>query len=241
MVRADWLPRAIVSGFIAAVAMLFTFMVAYGLTYLAAGAPLAVGDWLYGLTHNALTDLAGSNLYAVAGLHVVVAVVWAVLYAYYAEPRVRGPGWLRGVSFSLLPWLISVFVLLPAAGGGILGAALGAGPLPVLGNLILHLAYGATLGAVYGPLGDIPADSFSALGPRDDDETHRRSEVRIAEGIVAGLVVGLLASLVVVLFQAVPGAPLQGMPQTAFVLSWTLIGGAFGAFVGSFLGLTAPR
>ena len=38
-VRADWLPRAVVAGFIAAVAMLFAFMLAYAFAYLIAGLP----------------------------------------------------------------------------------------------------------------------------------------------------------------------------------------------------------
>ena len=82
--RADWLSRATVSGFIAGVAMLLTFLVANGVANLLAGVPLVEGghaagptfrDWLYRLTHNSLTDLARSNLYAVAGLHFAVAIV----------------------------------------------------------------------------------------------------------------------------------------------------------------------
>src|SRR2546429_4477919 len=119
-IRSDWLPRAIISGFIAAIAMLFTFMVAYGLAFLvtrtlpvASDRPAAlIRDWFYGLTHNPLTDLAGINIYVVAGLHFAVAILWALLYARYAEPRLEGPAWLRGVAFSLLPWVLSITFLL---------------------------------------------------------------------------------------------------------------------------------
>jgi hypothetical protein len=242
--RADWLPRAITSGFVAAVAMLFTFMVAYAVAYGLGQRDFAepIQGWFYGLTHNALTNLAGSNLYAVAGLHFLVAMVWAAAYGYYAEPRLPGPGWIRGVSFSLLTWLVSILVALPLGGGGILGAALGAGPLPVLGNLVLHFAYGATLGAVYGPLGDVPADSLSARGPTDDFETTRRGEVGTAVGIVAGLVAGLIISLVIaLLLNTRPGSPILGIPEAAFVLACTVLGGAFGALLGSLAGLGAPR
>jgi hypothetical protein len=250
-VRADWLPRAIVSGYIAGVAMLLTFLVAYGVANLLGGIPLVEGghasgptfrDWFYRLTHNALTNLAGSNIYAVAGLHFAVAMVWAGLYAYYAEPRLIGSGWTRGAVFSVVPWLVSVLIALPLGGGGVFGTALGAGPLPVIGNLILHLAYGATLGAVYGPLGDLPADGGSGAGEADDFETTRRSEVGTAEGIIIGLFIGLAASgAVALLGQVSPGSLILGIPQAALVLGGTLLGGAFGGLLGSYVGLTPPR
>jgi hypothetical protein len=243
--RGDWLPRAIISGFVGGVVMLFTFMLAYALAYLLAGVGPGEGSltgWLYGLTHNTLTDLAGANVYAIAGLHFLVAIVWAALYAYYVEPRLSGPDWARGVRFALLPWLASILVVLPLGGGGVLGAALAAGPLPVLGNLILHLAYGAALGAVYGPMGDIPADSLSSTEPMDDFETTRRGEVGTAAGIVAGVVVGLLLSLLIALvLNTRPGGPILGIPEAAFVLACTVLGGAFGALLGSSAGLGTPR
>src|SRR5438067_2696276 len=202
--RADWLPRAIISGFIAAIAMLFTFMLAYGLAYLAAQLPppasqsaesmrswFTIRAWFYGLTHNSLTDLAGSNLYAVAGLHFFIAIGWAALYGCWAEPRLTGPGWLRGMIFSLLPAIMSILALLPLGGGGFLGWGLGAGPFPIFGNLVLHLSYGAALGSLYGPLGDVPAD-YSPGGASDDLAVTRRGGGRIARGIIAGLIVGLL-------------------------------------------------
>jgi hypothetical protein len=230
-------------------AMSFTFVLAYGLAGLAAGLvrggegwTTTIGGWFFGLTHNSLTDLTGSNLYALAGLHFFVAIVWAMVYAYLAEPRLPGPGWARGARFGLLPWLISVLVILPLGGGGILGAALGAGPLPVLGNLILHLAFGATLGAVYGPLGDIPADNFAPRAPRDSFEWNQRTELRAAEGIVVGLVVGFFVSLALAtVLNAGPGTPLLGIPPAAFVFAWTLLGGALGVLLGSFAGLFARR
>src|SRR5262245_54368000 len=113
--RADWLPRAIVSGFIAAVAMSLTFVLAYGLAGLAArllrsgpGWTVLLAGWFSGLIHNPLTDLNGSNLYELAGVHFFVAIGWAIAYASLAEPRLPGPAWARGAGFALLPWLISV-------------------------------------------------------------------------------------------------------------------------------------
>lgn len=157
-----------------------------------------------------------------------------MVYARYVEPRLDGPGWRRGLTFSLVTWAVSVLVALPL-GGGVLGADLGAGPLPVVGNLILHLAYGAVLGAVYGPAGDLPADHPRQAGPADDAETAARIEARTAAGLGIGFAVGLLGSIVVA--ELLRAAPVLGIPPAAFVLSWTVLGGALGALVGSFAGL----
>ncbi len=244
-VRLAWLSRATISGFSGAVAMLFAYLVGYGVAYAIAVLPLAEGQpagllrgWSYGLTHNVLTDLAGSHVYILAGLHFFLALTWAILYARYAEPRLPGPGWRRGLTFALVPWVVSVLVVLPLGGGGLLGLGLGAGPLPVVGNLILHLAYGAVLGAVYGPVGDLPPDSFRRRGSADDAETTSRIDTRTAAGLAIGFAVGLLGSIALAeLLRAAPGSPVLGIPPAAFILGWTVLGGALGAFVGSFAGL----
>ena len=236
--RADWLPRSIVAGFSAAAAMMFAFLLGYVLALaLAAALPEPLRGWFEALANNPLTDFASAYLYAVAGAHFLVALVLAAVYGRYAEPALSGPGWRRGALFSLLPWLVSVLVVLPLGGGGLFGLALGAGPLPALGNLVLHLVYGATLGAIYGPLGDVPADS--AAGPSDDFETTRRREVRSAQGIGLGLAIGLVAGLAVVLiFQAGPSGSLLSLPGAGTVLGWTLIGGALGALLGTYAGMS---
>src|SRR5687768_16739664 len=100
-VRADWLPRAVVAGFIAAMAMLLAFVLAYALAYLIAGLSIGPFDspvrglqaWFAGLIHNPATDLASANLYLVVGLHLLIAIAGATLYATVAEPRLTGPGW----------------------------------------------------------------------------------------------------------------------------------------------------
>jgi hypothetical protein len=237
-----------VAGFIAAVAMLFAFMLAYTLAYLIAGVPTepagsparGLQAWFTGLIHNPATDLAGANLYLVVGLHLLVAIAGATLYATLAEPRLAGSGWRRGVTFSLVLWLLSILVILPLTGGGFLGLDLGAGPLPILGNLILHLIYGATLGALYGPLGDLPADSLSPTGIADDFATMRGIEGWMAKGVIVGLLVGLLVGLGLTLVVQPAGSSLiMGIPRDAVVLVGALLGAAFGAFVGSFAGLSA--
>lgn len=248
-VRVGWWPRAVTAGFIAAIAMLLTFVVAFAIAHALAASPIwsrlglmDVPGWLAGLARNPLVDLAGAGLYAIAGLHFFVAIVWGLVYALAVEPRLLGPGWRRGAVFSLIPWLISILVLLPLAGGGVLGMELGAGPLPILGNLVLHLVFGITLGALYGPLGDRPADTFPRTGIGDDEATVYRSEVRTAEGIIAGLLGGLALGALVTWALAAPSeATILGTPRAAFMLGTCLLGGAVGGLLGSFTGLSASR
>jgi len=244
----DWLPRAIVSGFIASVVMSITFFIAYGLARIVSTVELSprrgaatFRDWMEALTNNQVLDLAATSLYTAGAVHLAVGVLWAVLYAYSFEPRLPGPGWLRGITFSLIPWVLSLAVFLPVVGGGFFGAAIGAGPIPALGNLILHLAYGATLGAIYGPLGDIPADQFPYAGATDDPRVVAHYEQGAAKGIVFGALIGALIGAVgAVSTQFQPNALVLGVPAFAFIPVTAVLGATFGGFLGSFAGL-APE
>lgn len=235
---ADWSARAVVAGFCGAVAMLFALLLAYGFAVVAARAslPEPLRGWLFALTHNPLTDLAGDNLYVVAGAHFLLAIGLALVYARFVEPVMGGPGWVRGVVFALIPWLASILVVLPVGGGGIAGLAIGAGPLPLLGNLILNLTYGAVLGATYGPLGEAPADSWLGDGPADAPSTVHRREARTVRWTAIGAAIGLAAALVAVQLDLGSHAIRLGVPPAAVILSWVLFGGAVGSFVGSLAG-----
>ena len=246
--KMGWLSQAVLSGFIASMAMLFVFGLAYAAA-LALGALLTGGQpdtvsrasmarWLYNLAHNPVTDLAQTSLYFAVGAHVTLGLFFAGIYAYWVEPRMWGPHWARGAVFSVLPWLFSVALFFPLAGGGFLGTALGAGPLPFLGNLVLHAVYGATLGAMYGPWGDI----MPAVDETRTEEHYlamAASEGAAAKGILAGLVLGLAAGAVsgTVLRPSLPD--LAGGPSPLSVLGLALMGGSLGALVGSLVGLPA--
>jgi hypothetical protein len=245
--RPDWLPRAIISGFIASAVMSFLFFLAYGLARVATQVELRpqrgaaeFTQWLQALTHNQVLDLAATSLYAAAAVHLVVGVLWAIAYAYYFEPRLSGDGWARGLLFSLFPWILSLVIFMPLVGGGLFGAAVGAGPLPAIGNLILHLAYGVTLGAIYGPLGDIPADDFSREAATDDMTTMTQYERAAAQGIVAGAVLGAVVGVVATLIESMqPGTVALGVPPLAILPLTVALGATFGGLVGSFGGLAA--
>jgi len=243
----SWLPRAIVSSFMATILMSVGFFAAFAFSRLVGTLLPSIGvlgvlrEWLMALTANRVLDVASNALYVAGTLHLVVGVVWGLAYAYVFEPRLSGPAWLKGMKFALLPWILSVAVFLPLAGGGPLGLALGAGPLPIIGNFLLHLVYGLTLGAVYGPLGDIPADQFPRTQILDHTSTIVHEERAMANGIVVGAFVGgLLGVLGAVMAATSPTSVFLGAPPLAFFAMSLVLGATFGCFVGSMAGL-APE
>lgn len=220
----NWPSESIISGFAATgvltVSLVFAFGIARVLGSDAAGAN-QVEQWLWALTHNPITEQASSNIAIALVLHFLSGIVWAVVYAALVEPRLSGPGWLKGIIFSILPWILSLVVFLPAANGGLFGMDLEAGPLPTVGNLILHLAYGATLGLVYGSQRVLVEEGERVA------ESERRalahSQRDLALGLVPGIILGGLIGLL--------GASLFAPGQEAWVVA------AFGAIAGSVVGV----
>jgi hypothetical protein len=220
---------ALLAGFVASVVMLFAFAGAFAAALLLGHVPIPLlSDWFRGLTNNALIDTAGPNLYTATAIFFVGGLLWALLYGIVFEPRLHGAAWQRGVQFALMPWLISLVVVLPVVGGGVLGMSLGAGPLPVLGNLILHVLYGAILGGAYGAA-EAVVDQPLHRGDAADLLAARVSEIGAARGIIGGLGIGIVLGILGAM--VVP----QGLQMNplAMVVALGLTGAAFGAFVGS--------
>jgi hypothetical protein len=242
------LSRALVSGFIATIAMLCALLVSFALITLLTSRPPATAasasttafyEALHALTHNAVVDLTRNNLYAAIGLHLAIGLVWAVVYAYFAEARLPGTAWQRGVLFSLLPWVLSVTVFLPLVGGGFFGLAMGADALPVIGNLLLHLIYGAVLGLVYGPFGDIVFDEDGAS--EAELRAMAGADRSAAIGLLGGGIVGLIAGGVgAAILQSQPQATFGGLSPLALFVGTTLLAGSFGGLIGSFAAGPAP-
>ena len=69
-----------------------------------------------------------------------------------AHDYLPGPSWLRGILFAVAASLIVMLAVLPAVGAGPFGMR--CGPFAPLVFALFHLAYGATLGAIYGKLVD---------------------------------------------------------------------------------------
>ena len=225
---------ALLAGFVASVAMVLAFAVAFIGAVLLSHLPVPlVANWFKGLTSNAFIDIAGPNLYAATAIFFVGGLIWALLYALIFEARLRGAPWERGVRFALVPWLVSLLIFMPLVGGGLLGLSLGAGPLPILGNLILHVVYGAVLGTVWGS-----AESFfdEQITSNDGEELQasRVSELGAARGLGVGLALGVALGLIgAMLVPQVTGAQGLGMNPLAMIVAVGLAGAAFGGFIGS--------
>src|SRR4030088_3309834 len=156
--RRRWFADAIIAGFVAIGTSTGALMLAY---VLANGIADSQGDffrrWLWQLTHNDVVAFSSGRPAIALALHVVLGLVWAIVYARFVEFRLGGPGWRGGMLFSLLPWVVSLLILLPAAVVNLLDWAFSAGPLVPVGNLVLHLIYGFTLGQLYDASADEPA------------------------------------------------------------------------------------
>lgn len=81
--------------------------------------------------------------------HAATGLTVALIYALFAYPRLSGPGWLRGLIFCQIPWLLHAFVVLPWTGAGVLGLNLS--PSTPLVCFLLNAVFGLTLGMIYRP------------------------------------------------------------------------------------------
>jgi len=225
--RGEWFRNGVIGGFTATLAMTATIALAYGTTKALGNADGGqIARWFAALGDNPLTRRTVDAFTLAVGLNLLVGWALALAYARWVEPALGGPGWRKGMTFALVPWLLSVAVVLPLAGGGPFGADLGAGPLPILGNLVLHLVYGGILGGVYGllvadGLDGSEADWSGAVG------SGRAAAIGVVGGVLVGLVVGWLLAP-----QIVPG---DG--GNTVVLGGALIGGAVGFGAGAFAGM----
>ena len=225
--QEGWLRDGVIAGFIATFAMTIVLAAAYGLAQ-------AIGDedgptvlrWFWNLANNPVTERGEDGPFIAIALNLAVGLALALGYARFAAPMLSGPAWRRGMIFSLLPWLISIAFFLPIMGGGFLGTDIEAGPLPILGNLVLHLVYGAVLGTVYGlrleqGLADTPAERRNAA------RAERGAALGVAFGVVVGLAVGWLFS------SSIDAVSTEALVATV----GALVGGAIGMLVGSMVGM----
>jgi len=222
-----WVRIGVLAGFLATFAMTVVLAAAYGMSA-AFGNPNGwfLERWLWALSHNPVATHTADGVLLAIGANLAIGLLFALVYARYVEPRLTGPGWWRGVRFALVLWVLSLLVFLPLMGGGVFGLAIGAGPLPILGNLILHVVYGATLGSVVAiadgdGLDDTPAERANAMA------AERGAAVGVAIGVVAGAIVGWAA-----------GPALGGIDsRAATAIGIALILGAAGLAIGSFAGM----
>ena len=238
--RRRWFADATIAGFVAIGTSTGALVVSY---VLANGLADSQGDffrrWLWQLTHNDVVAFSSGRPAVALALHVLLGLVWALVYARFVEFRLGGPGWRRGLIFALLPWLFSLLILLPAAVVNLLDWAFSAGPLVPVGNLLLHLIYGFTLGQLYDASSDAPARAADMLYAEPlERQAVEQSEDLGAAGILAGGVIGAAVGtmMAVVLPPTLPNVDFGGW-EIALAVGGILAGGAVGGIVGSFAGL----
>jgi MFS family permease len=225
--REDWLRAGVLAGFLGTFALTVVLATGY---FVANGIGDPAGNmlqrWSWALVHNPLTERTEDAVILAIGANLAVGLVFALIYARFVEPLLGGRGAWKGMRFALVPWLLSLAVFFPLIGAGLFGLGIGAGPLPILGNLILHLVYGAVLGVVYAE------GAPDLLESSEFDRTNAAAAERgAAAGVVAGLVVGGILGWVM----APALGTLAGPALTS--LGGALIGAAVGLAVGSFVGM----
>jgi len=218
--RDRWLNGSILAGFVATIVMSLLLVIAYAMTgFIGDENGSQLSRWFWNLSNNELTEGIWDIPIAAFSINLLAGLAWALVYGGIAERRLSGPGWLRGMLFSLAPWLLSLVVFFPAIGGGFLGSELGAGPLPALGNLVLHLIYGAILGGVFA----IPEISANRLDTRTARSQNDGTAVGLVAGLTAGLVIGAIVAAIVA-------------SDVTDGLNITLTGGGIGILLGGLLG-----
>jgi succinate dehydrogenase/fumarate reductase cytochrome b subunit len=226
-----WWSASVLAGFVATFVMTVVLSAAYAL---AASIGQADGprllNWVWALSHAAPAQMATAAWTWALALHLSLGLIWALLYGGIAEPALRragSSGWRSGAFFALGPWILSVTLFLPLAGAGFLGTGVGAGPLPLLGNLALHLVYGAVLGAFYALARDQGLDEDSI----DDASAALGAERGAAVGILGGLVTGAILGWVLSTTLGLSAGPVPIVVAGAFT------GTALGALLGSLVGM----
>lgn len=243
--RPRWLADAVISGFVAIGAATALLIIAYAL---ANGVGTENADvfrgWIYGLTHNGVVTFSQASPAVALLIHVVVGVLWAIVYAWIVERFHLSANWMTGMVFAFLPFLASVIVFLPLVGAGFAGGAMTAGPLVLIGNFVLHMVYGFTLGQLYNSAADRPAigEDLAYDEPMEGLVIAHAEELSAA-GIGVGAVLGALFGIALgaILQPLIPSLDVGGW-SVAIVAAGILAGGAVGAIIGSFAGLpSSPR
>lgn len=210
--QGDWMARSYVCGYFASTAMLIVLMVAFMGMLMFSGTDAL---WAQRLTDNTLTVAAKNSPFTSITLHFVAGMLLAMGYGAFFHDKVKGPSWQKGLVYSVGPFLLSVLVFFPMVGAGLFGFGLGAGPLPLLGNMILHGAYGLTLGVTYGLLTEW------------DNREVRSSAKKAALGLTVGGALGFAVA-----FMMAGGAHPLGISTAWFQMSGALVGSALGCLIG---------
>jgi uncharacterized membrane protein YagU involved in acid resistance len=81
-------------------------------------------------------------------MHFVIGAALAAAYVILWKDRLPGSAVVKGLLFSLIPFLMAQIIVMPMMGAGLFSANTTAPLMMVMGSLLGHLVYGAALGPV---------------------------------------------------------------------------------------------
>lgn len=138
--------RSMIAAFVATVALSLLMLLKGMMGLMPAMNPI---DMLAGMAHARMGMPASSAIGWMAHF-VIGTVVWGVLFALLYRALPGATALAKGLSFSVLAWLLMMIMPMPMAGMGLFGMKLGM-MAPAM-TLMMHLVWGAVLGYVYGKL-----------------------------------------------------------------------------------------
>lgn len=127
-------PRLFLAGVAATLAMTVLMLMAPRLGM----PPMNVGEML--------GSVMGGSIVLGWAAHFMIGIVLAVVYGALFVGRLPGPAVVRGMIYSLFPWLFMQLAVMPMMGNGLFSGS----AMMAVGSLMGHLVFGAVLGGVYG-------------------------------------------------------------------------------------------
>ncbi|MBI2537946.1 MAG: hypothetical protein HYW06_13495 [Gemmatimonadetes bacterium] len=108
---------------------------------------------LMGMPKMPIGEMLGSFLHigAVAGwgVHLLIGLTLALIYAVVVAAFLPGAPALRGAIYGFVVFLVAQIVVTPMMGGSIFS---GGDARMIMGSLVGHLVYGGLVGVIYGPV-----------------------------------------------------------------------------------------
>ena len=80
-------------------------------------------------------------------MHFMIGIVLAAGYVFVWQNLMSGNNIVKGLDFSLIPFLMAQIAVMPMMGAGLFSVNTPVPMMMVMGSLIGHLVYGGTLGA----------------------------------------------------------------------------------------------
>lgn len=140
--------RSIVAGFVATVVLSVLMLIKGAMGMLP---KMNVIHMLAGMAH-AHMGVAASPAIGWIAHFLIGSVLWGIGFALLFTVLPGRSALAKGLSFSVLAWILMMLIPLPMAGAGLLGLKLG--PMVPVATLVLHLIWGAVLGWTYARLGN---------------------------------------------------------------------------------------